>query len=73
MSRRMQEYLPVDEMEEGRFPDREFFWGVALTTCPNWANLYIEKVIKARHAEDPHRFDNAKTINVSAGWLAKLQ
>ena len=33
-------YLPVEEMILDRFPDREFFWGIAFTIRPEWAQTY---------------------------------
>ena len=33
--------MPSDEMDVGRFVDREFFWGVAFTKIPHWAHEYM--------------------------------
>ena len=33
----IQKYLPVEEMEAGTYPDRNFFWGIASTILPDWA------------------------------------
>ena len=30
----LQEYLSWEEMKEGRFPDKQFFWEVAFTIKP---------------------------------------
>ena len=41
-------YLPDDEMNEGRYPDKVFFWGVLFAILPNWSNEYYEAVLKKR-------------------------
>ena len=33
----LQEYLPWEEMKEGRYPDKQFVWGIAFTVKPQWA------------------------------------
>ena len=42
------EYLPTEEMNEGRFPDKTFFWGVVFTVLPKWSTSYYEKVVAKR-------------------------
>ena len=39
------EYLPSDEMNEGRYPDKTFFWGVLFTVLPLWSTDYYERVV----------------------------
>ena len=34
------EYLPSEEMNIGRHPDKEFFWGVIFTIRPKWAHEF---------------------------------
>ena len=34
-------FMPTDEIELKRYPDRKFFWGLALTVLPKWSNAYI--------------------------------
>ena len=34
------QYLPSEEIHEGRFPDKIFFCGVVFTVIPEWANYY---------------------------------
>ena len=34
----LRSYLPSNEMDLKRFPNRDWFWGVALTVVPHWAN-----------------------------------
>ena len=45
------QYLPDDEIELERYPDRKFFWGVALTIIPQWSRAYINEVLHQRHEE----------------------
>ena len=33
----VQEYLPMDEMDQGRYPDRMFVWGILYTLNYDWA------------------------------------
>ena len=40
----LRSYLPADEMDFGRYPDRDFFWGIAFTVIPAWAKKYYEQV-----------------------------
>ena len=69
----LNQYLPTNEMNEGRFPDKEFFWGIAFTVLPTWANLYTSKVLANRHQEKPEDPNETKTIKVSNKWLEKLR
>ena len=39
-SKALQEYLPTEEMENKRYPDRAWFWGICFATIPDWANEY---------------------------------
>ena len=56
-------------MNEERFPDKEFFWGIVNTIIPEWTQAYTEKVVANRHVMKPHNFDETKTIKVSDRWL----
>ena len=69
----IREYLPYQEMLQGRFPDKEFFWGVLFTVVPTWANAYYKAVIKKRLATKKNTLKEIKTINISAKWEAALQ
>ena len=42
----LKEYLPHDEMCDKKFTDKEFFWGLAFTLRPSWANTYFDQVQK---------------------------
>ena len=44
----MCQYLPSEEMAEGRFPDKLFFWGVLFTVLPVWSNDYYDQVVRKR-------------------------
>jgi len=33
----LKKYLPHDEMEEGRFPDRDWFWKILCTVLPKYS------------------------------------
>jgi hypothetical protein len=44
-------YMPSNEIELERYPDRKFFWGVALTIIPKWSRTYIQQVVHQRREE----------------------
>ena len=33
----LQQYLPFEDMLQNRFPNKEFFWSIAFTVNPLWA------------------------------------
>ena len=39
-SRELTQYLPSDEMNEGRYPNKDWFWGIAYTIIPVWTKAY---------------------------------
>ena len=43
--------MPSNEIELERYPDRKFFWGVALTIIPKWSRTYIQQVVHQRREE----------------------
>ena len=59
-------------MNEGKFPNREFFWGVAFTIIPIWANQYTKLVMKKHYNVNKPNLTNEKLIAVSDNWLKKL-
>lgn len=62
-----------EEIELERYPDRLFFWGVALTVLPEWSNNYIDKVIRMRkELSRMHNLKKAKTIRISDDWMKQL-
>ena len=46
--KKIQKYLPIDEMDEGRYPNKKYFWGVVFTVEPEWATKYYKAVVKKR-------------------------
>jgi hypothetical protein len=63
--------MPYNEMEQGRFPNKEFFWGIAFNLRNDWANKYYTECVKMR--ESSHKFPiERKTIVVSEAWRIKL-
>ena len=44
----LMQFLPSDEMAEKRFPDKDFFWGIAFTLRPRWASAYNKQVMHNR-------------------------
>jgi hypothetical protein len=56
-------------MDEGRHPDRLWFWQILATVAPALAKRYHEQVQGSKHSKErPEK----KVINVSEAWLAKL-
>ena len=47
----IRQYLPAEEMDEGCYPDRDFFWGICFTVQPVWANAYYDQVIEKKRKE----------------------
>jgi len=35
-------YLPFSEMEQGKWVDKNYFWGIAFTIKPDWANNFYK-------------------------------
>ena len=68
----IKEYLPCTEMANGRFPDKEFFWGIAFTILPVWSGMYYDAVLKKRMAQKKHKLSKVKMINISDHWKEKL-
>ena len=67
------EYLPDDEMNEGRYPDKLFFWGICYTVIPEWSKSYTDAVWKQRNENKNADFKNPKTIHVTDKWLGILE
>ena len=42
-------YMPSDEMEVGRFPDRDFFWGISFQILEDWSQQYLKLVMEKRN------------------------
>ena len=62
--------MPSAEMDEDRMPDRHWFWAVVATIAPDFAKLYVERVLKIKHESKPRL--ERKTITVSERWLQRL-
>ena len=55
----------MEEMRLGRFPNKEFFWGVAFTIIPLWAKAYHQRVLDDRSLnKKPSMLEN-KRLNKS--------
>ena len=65
-------YIPHEEMDRGKFPDRIFWWGIVFTLEPIWANNYYKKVMDVRMAIAPVNINEAKVVKVSEKWMDKL-
>ena len=44
----LREYLPTEEMDLQRWPDRKFLWGVLNTLRGDWVEQYVSKTQKQR-------------------------
>ena len=34
----LRSYLPADEMDAGKFPNRSFVWGILCSVVPSWSD-----------------------------------
>ena len=51
-------------MNEGRFPNKEWFWGIAYTIIPDWCDTYKSEVLENRKKKISHSFQNKKVIQI---------
>ena len=72
-NRKVLEYLPDDEMDQGRHPDKEFFWKICHTVIPEWADRYREEMVKQRNLVKQDEFRETKKINVTDAWLSRMK
>ena len=56
--------MPVEEIEEGLYPDRLWFWGVCFTVLPFWANAYYEAVLWKKRSEIKKNPNNRKIVEI---------
>ena len=66
-------YLPDDDMDVGRFPDRRFVWGVLSTLRRDWVVKYASEAARQRDElglGDPRLSKMA--LRITGGWKAKL-
>ena len=68
-SKTISRYLPVDEMDQGRFPDKKWFWAIAFTCCPQWVRRYHNLVLDTRAKEVKKDVNNKKQITVTDSWM----
>ena len=68
----LRKYLPAEDMDLGRWPDRRFFWGIVNTFHPEWVTSYLDDAIKQRDKMQIINRTKLKTINVSATWKQRL-
>ena len=62
----VRKYLPAEEMDLGKFPDKKFFWGVISTLKLEWAQKFKDDVTKKR---EKLTFNvNKKIIVVTDKW-----
>ena len=66
-----QEYLPWEEMKEGRYPDKQFVWGIAFTVKKTWAQQFYDMCLKERNKIQLNPIQK-KIIVVSDAWKQKL-
>ena len=59
-------------MDEGEYPDREFFWGFCFTITPVWANEYYDRVIDKKRKEVAENPANRKVISITPAFREKL-
>jgi hypothetical protein len=64
-------YLPSKEMDEHRYPDRRYFWGVMATICSAFTGEYVRRVLAIKH-ESKASLPEKKVVAVSNEWLKRL-
>ena len=67
------QYLPTDEMDEGRFPDRQFFWQVVQTCHPNWVSQYYELANRERGKRRRQWHKDKTEVYVTPEWQEMLK
>ena len=65
-------YLPSEEMDLGRWPDRRFFWGVLSTLRRDWVEQYTSEAVSQRDGMHLIKRMDCKAIKISGGWKQKL-
>ena len=61
---KLRRYLPVEEIEEGIYPDRLWFWGICFTVLPFWANTYYEAVLWKKRKEVKRNPNDREVIEI---------
>ena len=65
--------MPDNEMDLGKYPNREWFWQLAFTIIPEWADSYALAVNINRNAMVTKKPNETKVITVSQKWQDKLK
>lgn len=60
-------------MNEGRFPNKEWFWSICYTVIPEWTSAYKKQVLENRSRKKGHDFNKKKVISISDKWREKLK
>ena len=68
----VEDYLPVEELNAGRFHDRHFFWNILNTLRPLWVVDYFRKSADARYAKRRQWNKDKCEINISPQWQELL-
>ena len=55
-------YLPDEEMDLERWPDRRFFWGIVNTVRPSWVSEYVDRCIAKRDKMHLSKRLDAKSV-----------
>ena len=64
--------MPTAEMDQGRYPDRAWFWATTFTIIPEWAQQYYDQVLKNREEQRRKDFGTKKIIKISDKWKKRL-
>ena len=66
------DYMPEEEMEQERYPDREWFWDIANTVVPVWTTAYMDEAQEKRLAA-PKEIPKTTRVSPSAKVLEQLK
>ena len=66
------EYLPDEEMDLDRMPDRRFFWGVLATLRRDYVEEYVNRCVVQRDELHLIKRMETKTTAISAAWRERL-
>ena len=64
-------YMPDEEMDLDRYPDRRWFWGVVCAILPEWSQSYLKEAKKQRR-ENKKQLPEAKIIQFSDRWKERI-
>lgn len=63
-------YLPTDQINRRKYPDRQFFWNICNIVRPDFAKEYTKQVMKNRYSQQPVK--ERTQIKISDDWVQKL-